>query len=437
MQLSDGAPYAAIGEGEDAELIVGATNLYLEMGGQVSDTGTIRAADGSFVFEVKDVRRPLNGLILHSGTVVSGTVEAGKAAVVEIDLERRRDIQANHTATHLLHAALHRVIGDQARQAGSLVAPDRLRFDFNSNRALTAEELSEIERIVNQDILAGYPVMTTIENLDDAMNEGVMAIFNEKYGDRVRVLRILDGETPVSAELCGGTHVSNTAEIGPFILLSEGSVATGIRRIEAITRRAAIEFIQVSPEYREYMKSGPFAAITGHRMTDADIDRMRDQDKSPGSAVCEDCIHMFADISAVPNGSSDPKYYERDNMGTRQDNMGQATSYWMIERMQSAVKPQFTLFTMPSYAAGEKAFLSLPFFHKAEDSGKLICDRLMTFGLYEVKSDNKTTGKFEAMISGTDLTLDEFNQAESAFKENGGKRKNSSAPETTDRKSVV
>lgn len=186
-----------------------------------------------------------------------------------------------------------------------------------------------------------------------------------------------------------------------------------------------------SPEYREYMKSGPFAAITGHRMTDADIDRMRDQDKSPGSAVCEDCIHMFADISAVPNGSSDPKYYERDNMGTRQDNMGQATSYWMIERMQSAVKPQFTLFTMPSYSAGEKAFLSLPFFHKAEDSGKLICDRLMTFGLYEVKSDNKTTGKFEAMISGTDLTLDEFNQAESAFKENGGKRKNSSAPDAS------
>lgn len=245
LALSDGAPYAAIGEGEDAELIVGATNLYLEMGGQVSDTGTIRAADGSFVFEVKDVRRPLNGLILHSGTVVSGTVEAGKAAVVEIDLERRRDIQANHTATHLLHAALHRVIGDQARQAGSLVAPDRLRFDFNSNRALTAEELSEIERIVNQDILAGYPVTTTIENLDDAINEGVMAIFNEKYGDRVRVLRVLDGGTPVSAELCGGTHVSNTAEIGPFILLSEGSVATGIRRIEAITRRAAIEFIRV------------------------------------------------------------------------------------------------------------------------------------------------------------------------------------------------
>ena len=94
---------------------------------------------------------------------------------------------------------------------------------------------------------------------------------------------------------------------------------------------------------------------------------MRDQDKSPGSAVCEDCIHMFADISAVTNGSSDSKYYERDNMGTRQDNMGQATSYWMIERMQSAVKPQFTLFTMPSYAAGEKAFLSLPFFHKAEE----------------------------------------------------------------------
>lgn len=244
LALSDGQPYDTIGEGESAELIVAATNLYLEMGGQVGDTGTIRARDGSFVFEVKDVRRPLNGLILHSGTVVSGTVKPGVEVVVDVDLERRRDIQANHTATHLLHAALHQVVGDSARQAGSLVAPDRLRFDFNSNRALTAEELNRIEMIVNGQIFAGYPVTTKIENLDDAINSGVTAIFNEKYGETVRVLRIMDGERVVSAELCGGTHVSNTAEIGTFLILSEGSVATGIRRIEAITRREAMNFIQ-------------------------------------------------------------------------------------------------------------------------------------------------------------------------------------------------
>ncbi len=244
MALSDGQPYDTVGEGESAELITAATNLYLEMGGQVGDTGTIRAKDGSFVFEVKDVRRPLNGLILHSGTVVSGTIKPGVEVIVDIDLERRRDIQANHTATHLLHAALHQVIGDSARQAGSLVAPDRLRFDFNSNRALTAEELQRVEMIVNTQILAGYPVTTSIENLDDAINSGVTAIFNEKYGETVRVLRILDGDKAVSAELCGGTHVSNTAEIGTFLILSEGSVATGIRRIEAITRRASMNFIQ-------------------------------------------------------------------------------------------------------------------------------------------------------------------------------------------------
>lgn len=242
--LSDGQPYETIGEGESAELIVGATNLYLEMGGQVADTGTIRAQDGSFVFEVQEVRRPINGLILHYGTVASGTVVSGKAVTVEIDLDRRRDIQANHTATHLLHAALHQILGPEARQAGSLVAPDRLRFDFTWNRALTAEELTRIEEIVNRGVFSGLPVTTKIENLDDAINAGVTAFFNEKYGERVRVLRVLDGDEPVSAELCGGTHVSNTSEIGFFLLLSEGSVATGIRRIEAITRRKALEFVR-------------------------------------------------------------------------------------------------------------------------------------------------------------------------------------------------
>ncbi len=242
--LSDGQPYETIGEGESAELIVGATNLYLEMGGQVADTGTIRAQDGSFVFKVQEVRRPINGLILHYGTVVSGTVVSGKAVTVEIDLDRRRDIQANHTATHLLHAALRQVLGPEARQAGSLVAPDRLRFDFTWNRALTAEELTQIEAIVNRDIMADFPVTTKIENLDDAINAGVTAFFNEKYGEQVRVLRVMDGGEAVSAELCGGTHVSNTSEIGFFLLLSEGSVATGIRRIEAITRRKALEFVR-------------------------------------------------------------------------------------------------------------------------------------------------------------------------------------------------
>lgn len=186
-----------------------------------------------------------------------------------------------------------------------------------------------------------------------------------------------------------------------------------------------------SPEYREYMKSGPFAAITGHRMTDADIDRMRDQDKSPGSAVCEDCIHMFADISAVPNGSSDTKYYERDNLGTRQDSFGQANVYWMAERFRLKIKPPFTLFAMPSKKAAEKALLKLPFMHRAADTGKLICDRMMTFGVYEIEKNGAPTGEFEAMITGSDLTLAEFNLAEEALERHGGKRKNSAAPDAS------
>lgn len=186
-----------------------------------------------------------------------------------------------------------------------------------------------------------------------------------------------------------------------------------------------------SPEYREHMKSGPFSAITGHRMTDADIDRMRDQDKSPGSAVCEDCIHMFADISASPNGSSDTKYYERDNLGTRQDSFGQANVYWMGERVRLKVKPPFTLFAMPSKKAAEKALLELPFMHRAADTGKLICDRMMTFGVYETEKNGSLTGEFEAMITGNDLTLAEFNLAEEALERHSGKRKNSAAPDAS------
>lgn len=228
-----------LSEGEEAELITRATNFYLEMGGQVGDSGTIRAADDSFIFEVDSIRRPSAGMIVHHGILRSGKAVANQPVILQVDIARRQDIMRNHTATHLLHAALHKVVGDHARQAGSLVAPDRLRFDFTSNQALTSEQITRIEEIVNAEILNNLPVSTRIEKLDDAMAEGVTALFNEKYGDVVRVVRITDEDDAISAELCGGTHVSNTSEIGSFVIISEGSVATGIRRIEAITGRAA------------------------------------------------------------------------------------------------------------------------------------------------------------------------------------------------------
>lgn len=240
LLIHDKENVSEINEGDEAEVITDTTNFYLEMGGQVSDTGTIQGIGSDFLFEVTSIRRPCAGLIIHQGRVLKGNAKTGSEVMVAVDGNRRHDIMRNHTATHLLHAALHQVIGNQARQAGSLVAPDRLRFDFNSNQALTSEQIAEIEDIVNQKILDAIPVTTQIENLDDAIQEGVTALFNEKYGNEVRVVRIgLDQDDVISAELCGGTHVSNTSEIGLFMILSESSVATGIRRIEAVSGTVA------------------------------------------------------------------------------------------------------------------------------------------------------------------------------------------------------
>ena len=237
MLIRNGEPAAELEEDDEAEIIVPSTGFYLEMGGQIGDKGTITAEDGS-VFTVESVRKPCAGLIVHRGRMTKGSIAAGDNVSVAVDARLRHDIMRNHTATHLLHAALHQVIGPEARQAGSYVSDTRLRFDFNSNKALTPEQLTEVENIVNENILSDQIVYTKVENINDAINEGVTALFNEKYGEQVRVVRI--GENgATSAELCGGTHVSNTGEIGLFVIVSEGSVATGIRRIEAITGREA------------------------------------------------------------------------------------------------------------------------------------------------------------------------------------------------------
>ena len=237
LLLKNGEASAVLNEDEEAEIVTPATNFYLEMGGQIGDTGEIIGEDGS-IFVVESVRKPAAGMIVHCGKMTRGSITLGDKVSVRVNVRRRHDIMRNHTATHLLHAALHQVVGEEARQAGSYVSDTRLRFDFNSNKALTQEQLSEIEEIVNENILSDQIVYTKIENINEALDEGVTALFNEKYGEEVRVVRI--GENGgISAELCGGTHVLNTGEIGLFVIVSEGSVATGIRRIEAITGREA------------------------------------------------------------------------------------------------------------------------------------------------------------------------------------------------------
>jgi alanyl-tRNA synthetase len=176
--------------------------------------------------------------------VISGQPKVGDKAIAEVDLIRRHNIMRNHTATHLLHKALHEVLSDQAKQAGSLVAPTHLRFDFNHPEAMTPEQIERVEKIVNEAIALDMPVHKQTKSLDEAKKEGAMALFGEKYGESVRTISILDDASKYSYELCGGTHLERTSDIGAFLITSEGSVASNVRRIEAVTGRGAYELIQ-------------------------------------------------------------------------------------------------------------------------------------------------------------------------------------------------
>ena len=227
---------------DEVQIILPKTGFYIESGGQVDDTGFIRGAD--WEIEVTGMRRASAGVIVHIGEVISGHPKVGDKAIAEVDMTRRHNIMRNHTATHLLHKALHDVLSDQAKQAGSLVAPTHLRFDFNHPEAMTPEQIERVERIVNDAVAADMLVSKQIKSLDEAKKEGAMALFGEKYGESVRTISILEDESKYSYELCGGTHLERTSDIGAFLITSEGSVASNVRRIEAVTGRGAYDLIQ-------------------------------------------------------------------------------------------------------------------------------------------------------------------------------------------------
>ncbi len=247
--LRDMQPIVAAHPGDVVEIILPESPFYIEGGGQVADTGVItRYENGQEapVWEVRvdEARRPVSGLIVHAGRVSSGTVRVGDRAWATVDWERRLDIMRNHTATHLLHSELRYVLGEHVHQAGSLVLPERLRFDFTHSAMLTEEELATIEQSVNDAILAAYPVEATWSTYKQAINEGAIALFGEKYGEEVRVVRIGWPGEAFSQELCGGTHVSNTSELGLFHIISEEGVGAGLRRIEAVTGQWAQRLVQ-------------------------------------------------------------------------------------------------------------------------------------------------------------------------------------------------
>ena len=236
----------ALEAGEAGYVVLERTPFYLEAGGQVSDTGRL-LADGVDAAVDDVVRLQPDWPRMHAAAVRDGALRAGDEVTAAVDAARRDDIRRNHTATHLLHAALRAVVGEHVRQAGSLVAPDRLRFDITHHEPVTPDQLREIERLVSGHVFGNVPVATEERSTEEAIAAGAMALFGEKYGDRVRVVTVpgLSADAPnFSVELCGGTHCPATGDIGPFVITHEGGVAAGVRRIEAVTGAAAVRLLQ-------------------------------------------------------------------------------------------------------------------------------------------------------------------------------------------------
>ena len=248
----------AVTDGEKACVITSETPFYGTMGGQVGDRGVIESANGKF--EVEDTIHLQGGKIGHIGHMVSGMFQTGETVTLKVNEENRSLIGRNHSATHLLHKALRTVLGTHVEQAGSLVTRDRLRFDFTHFSAMSQDEIKEVEAIVNKEIRAALPVVTDVMSLEDAKKTGAMALFGEKYGDKVRVVRMGD----FSTELCGGTHVKNTSEISCFKILSEAGVAAGVRRIEALTSDGLIH-------HYENVEQELHAAAAAAKSTPADL----------------------------------------------------------------------------------------------------------------------------------------------------------------------
>jgi alanyl-tRNA synthetase len=258
--------------GEEATLVVDVTPFYGEAGGQVGDRGTIEIR-GAMRFDVHDTQKPIAGLVAHIGQIQEGTVRVGDAVHLDVDHERRTATRRNHSATHILHWALRHVLGEQATQKGSLVGPDRLRFDFSYGRAVTPEELQKIEDLANAKVLTGAPIQTEVLPIDEARAKGAVAIFEEKYGDVVRVLTM----TKDSVELCGGTHARSLGEIGLFKIVSEGGVSAGVRRIEAATGLNALAYVR---QLEGTVKSAARTLKTGAGDLNDKIEKLLERDRA-------------------------------------------------------------------------------------------------------------------------------------------------------------
>ena len=243
--FKQGVAVSELEAGDEGQIVLNQTPFYAESGGQVGDTGTLRSATG--VFRVTDTRKQ-GTTFIHVGKLESGSLSVGASITAEVDAERRQAIILNHSATHLMHAALRQVLGEHVEQKGSLVTPERLRFDFSQPEPVTAEQIAAVEAIVNHEIRANAAASAQIMAMEDAKKAGAMALFGEKYGDEVRVMKI-----GFSTELCGGCHVERTGDIGLFKIVSEGGVAAGVRRIEAVTGANALAWLNETAGRLDYV----------------------------------------------------------------------------------------------------------------------------------------------------------------------------------------
>ncbi|QCX32738.1 alanine--tRNA ligase [Caloramator sp. E03] len=272
--VSNGDVVDMANEGDDVSVILDNTSFYAEMGGQIGDRGYL--IGNGFKVEVFDCKKTANDKVIHVGKVIEGSIKVNSIVSTVVDRDRRLDIARNHTATHLLHAALRKILGNHVEQSGSRVSYDRLRFDFTHFEAISYEDLRRIENMVNEKILEGLDVKTIETTIDEAKNMGAMALFGEKYGNIVRVVKA--GE--FSIELCGGTHVSNTSTLGLFKIISEGGVAAGIRRIEAVTGKGALNYVE---NLENTLKNTALALKTQIndivRRAEALIQEVKDKDK--------------------------------------------------------------------------------------------------------------------------------------------------------------
>ena len=230
-------------EGEEGQIILNQTPFYGESGGQVGDKGTITSGENEF--EVTDVQKKIGNLFVHFGKVSKGTIKLKDNVELKINTERRQNIRAYHSATHLLHESLRRTLGTHVMQKGSLVAPDRLRFDFSHMKPITDEEMKKIDENVNKFVNSKTEVVTRLMTPEEGIEQGAMALFGEKYGDEVRVVFMgEEGNKYFSTELCGGTHVKNTGEVGKFKVVSQSSIAAGVRRVEALRDKQLEEYLK-------------------------------------------------------------------------------------------------------------------------------------------------------------------------------------------------